>query len=91
VTDRTREGEDASDDACYPEGREFTLLGRGIVLWSTGRYTAAEESLQEGLGVARDLGDVWGTAYGLTYLSNVQAGSGELKIALRTSREAVAC
>jgi hypothetical protein len=59
-------------------------------LWSTGRYTAAEESLQEGLGVARDLGDVWGTAYGLTYLSNVQAWSGELKIALRTSREAVA-
>lgn len=82
--------EEASAEACYPEGREFTLLGRGIVLWSIGRYTAADGALQAGLDAARELGDVWGRAYGLTYLSNVQAARGELKTALRTSREAVA-
>jgi predicted ATPase len=85
-----RQAEDASADACYPEGREFALLGRGIVLWSIGRYAPAEEALHEGLAVARELNDVWGTAYGLTYLSNVQAGRGELRMALGTSREAVA-
>jgi predicted ATPase len=86
--DTYQQAEDAAADACYPEGREFTFLGRGIVLWSIGRYAAAERALRDGLGDARELGDVWGTAYGLTYLSNVQAASGELKTALRTSREA---
>jgi predicted ATPase len=78
----------ASETACSTEGREFCLLGRGIVLWSIGQLTAAATALREGLGVARDVGDVWGTAYGLTYLSAVQASSGELSAALRTSQEA---
>jgi hypothetical protein len=45
-------------------------------------------ALREGLDVARDLGDVWGTAYGLTYLSAVQAAGGELDAARRTSQQA---
>lgn len=82
------EAEDAATDACYPEGLEFCFLGRGIVLWSIGRYAAAEDALQRGLAVARDLGDVWGEAYGLTYLGDVHAACGELQTALRVNRQA---
>lgn len=82
------EAEDAATDACYPEGLEFCFLGRGIVLWSIGRYAAAEGALQRGLAVARDLGDVWGEAYGLTYLGDVHAARGELQTALRVNRRA---
>src|SRR5262249_22593163 len=79
----------AAEATCSTEGREFCLLGKGIVLWSIGQFPAATAFLDEGLGVAHDLGDVWGTAYGLTYLSAVRASIGELRTAVRTSQHAV--
>lgn len=83
-----RKADAAAADACSTEGREFCLLGRGIVLWSIGQYVGAARALRDGLGVARDLGDLWGTAYGLTYLSAVHAAVGELSTATRISQEA---
>lgn len=85
-----RKAVEAAAAACYPSQGAFARLGRGAVLWSAGQHTAAAESLAAGLALADDLEDTWIRAYGLTYLSNVQASIGDLATALRTSRDAVA-
>ncbi|MGH2352716.1 MAG: ATP-binding protein, partial [Chloroflexota bacterium] len=85
-----RAADTAAAEASYTEARAFAALGQGIVRWSIGQHAAAAPLLQQGLALARDLGDVWGTAYGLTYLSAVQASQGALREALRTSADALA-
>ena len=51
---------------------------------------AAGPAPEEGLEVARDLGNAWWIAYGLAYRSNVYASLSELATARRVSREAEA-
>jgi predicted ATPase/transcriptional regulator with XRE-family HTH domain len=72
----------------YARGRAASVLGRGIVLGSIGRYEEAVPLLAEGLDVFRGLGDVWFISYGLAHLSAVRAGQGDLDAALEASREA---
>ena len=78
----------AAAAASFARVRSACVLGRGIVLGSMGRYEDAARSLTEGLATFRDLGDGWLGAYGLTYLSAVRAGQGDLDAALAASREA---
>jgi tetratricopeptide (TPR) repeat protein len=77
--------------AYYTLARGLASLGLGIALWSVGRLPEAARALEDGLETARDVGNAWWIAYGLTYLSNVRAGQGDLDGARRLSREAVAC
>ena len=81
----------ASTAACYTLARGLASLGYGIVLWSVGRLPEAARSLEDGLEIARDVGNAWWIAYGLTYLGTVRASQGDLDSARRLSREAVAC
>jgi hypothetical protein len=67
----------------------LAVLGRGIVLWSAGRYAEASGALEEGLEVARDLGNRWWIAYALTYLGALRASLGDCAGGLRLSREAI--
>jgi hypothetical protein len=55
-----------------------------------GRHAEAGHALDEGLVVARELGNAWWIAYGLAYRSNVHASSGALVEARQVSQEAVA-
>ena len=80
-----------STAACYTLARGLASLGHGIVLWSVGRLPEAARALEDGLEIARDVGNAWWIAYGLTYLGNVRASQGDLDGARRLSREAVAC
>ena len=80
-----------STAACYTLARGLASLGYGIVLWSVGRLPEAAHSLDDGLETARDVGNAWWIAYGLTYLGTVRASQGDLDGARRLSREAVAC
>ena len=78
---------------CGPTGEALARCGRrllrpgaagwprswaGIVLWSVGRHDEAARVLDEGLAVARDLGNAWWIAYGLAYRSTVHASQGDL-------------
>jgi predicted ATPase/transcriptional regulator with XRE-family HTH domain len=80
----------AATGAGYTLVRGCCVLGRGIVLWSVGRYAEAARDLQEGLEAVREDGSGWWIAYGLTYLSAVRASSGDLPAALDAGRAAVA-
>ena len=74
-----RRGAVADPAAFYARGRAASVLGRGIVLGSIGRYEEAARLLAEGLDVFRGLGDAWFIVYGLVYLSAVRAGQGDLR------------
>jgi tetratricopeptide (TPR) repeat protein len=84
-----RKAVEVATEACYTLARGLAQLGRGIVLWSLGRHAEAARDLDAGLEGARDVGDAWWIAYGLTYRANVHASGGDLSAARRLSQEAL--
>ena len=70
--------------------RGLAALVGGILLWAVGRHAEAGRALDDGLDVARTLGNAWWIAYGQTYRSNVHASRGDLARARQLSRDAAA-
>lgn len=68
---------------------DIALIGRGIVLWSIGRFEEAATALGSGLALAQDLEYEWDRAYGVTYESNLLASINRLDQALQRNRQAV--
>ena len=84
-----QEAIEASMQACYHDALDVAQIGRGIVLWSIGRYDQADASLRAGVTLAKELDYAWDVAYGMLYQSNLEASKGKLMQAVRTNRAAL--
>ena len=70
-------------------GQANALLEAGVILWLTGDYPGAAGTLEEALGIFRDLGDQLGQANALAYLGTVRWLTAEFRGAASALEEAL--